>query len=127
MEVEHQVVFINKLIVMQHEKFHCRTRVLLQAKLKKVQTNQRLILLLKMISSLVPAASKNMLASILQVLLTKRGIRLEQELAQICPLEQAEEQAITQGLESRIALSRHNMNLQFMGLSEQWLHVCSRL
>jgi hypothetical protein len=49
------------------------------------------------------------------MLLMKRGILLEQELAQICPLEQAEEQAVTQGLESQIALSRHNMILQFMG------------
>ena len=63
-----------------------------------------------MISSLVPADSKEML-----VLLMKRGIHLEEELARVCPVEQAEEQAITQGLESQIALSRHNMNLQFMG------------
>ena len=68
-----------------------------------------------MISSLVPADSKNMIASMLQVLLTKKGIDLEQELARICPVGQAEEQAVTLGLDSLIALSRHNMNLQFMG------------
>lgn len=67
-----------------------------------------------MMSSLVPADSKNMVASMLQILLMKRGIHLEEELTHVCPVEQAEEQAVTQGLESQIALSRH-MNLQFMG------------
>jgi hypothetical protein len=74
-----------------------------------------MINLLKMISSLVPADSKNMLASMPQALLTKKGILLEQELARIYPVEHVKEQAVTQGLGSLIAHSRHNVNLQFMG------------